>query len=255
MLKLCGDIGALYKEIGAHEAGISSAEDKWAKFHKEHCLIRDDAVLRLENSVYSAAAAALRYSEPGRMKKLVTGIANMSTSLPPGIFVRVGESRPDVEVSRHGPSRYAICCLSLLGTWPHGDQAAQWQPNKSTILSVLISLQAMVLSEDPYRQEPGQTRRVGKQADIDSLHYILYARPLTVRYAMLEWLQDSGKRNGIWRDVINAHFGINKEKILQTVTEWVRQDPSWSVGRAQGISGLTRGLAFPGELKELEKLK
>ncbi|CAJ1455889.1 unnamed protein product [Effrenium voratum] len=42
-------------------------------------------------------------------------------------------------------------CLSLLGTWA----GPGWDPEKSTLLQVLVSLQGLVLVEDPYFNEPG----------------------------------------------------------------------------------------------------
>ncbi|EEH08268.1 predicted protein [Histoplasma capsulatum G186AR] len=88
-------------------------------------------------------------------------------------------------------------CLSLLGTWRKGDQAAQWQPDISTILSVLVSLQAMVLSEDPFRQEPANNAEI---------LYILDVRPQNIKFAMIDWLREPGKRNGVWKDVVKTHF-------------------------------------------------
>src|SRR5436190_12350850 len=94
-----------------------------------------------------------------------------------------------------------IVCLSLLGTWQDGDAAAQWQPGKSTILSVLISIQAMIFAEDPWRNQPGFASMVGEEADRKSRAYVKFVQPLTVRFAMLDWLQKDRLRRGIWSDV------------------------------------------------------
>ncbi|KAI9164753.1 hypothetical protein LWI28_001345 [Acer negundo] len=45
-------------------------------------------------------------------------------------------------------------CLSLLNAWT-GKKSEKWNPNESTILQVLISIQALVLNEKPYFNEPG----------------------------------------------------------------------------------------------------
>ncbi|XP_057957343.1 probable ubiquitin-conjugating enzyme E2 24 [Malania oleifera] len=45
-------------------------------------------------------------------------------------------------------------CLSLLNTWS-GKKTQKWNPSQSTILQVLLSLQALVLNEKPYFNEPG----------------------------------------------------------------------------------------------------
>lgn len=51
-------------------------------------------------------------------------------------------------------------CLSLLNTWT-GSGNEIWNPRNSTILQVLLSLQALVLNEKPYFNEAGYDRQVG----------------------------------------------------------------------------------------------
>lgn len=45
-------------------------------------------------------------------------------------------------------------CLSLLGTWD-GDKAEAWNPAKSTLLQVIVSLLGLVLVPEPYFNEAG----------------------------------------------------------------------------------------------------
>lgn len=45
-------------------------------------------------------------------------------------------------------------CLSLLGTWS-GNGCEKWNPAQSTLLQVLVSIQALILNENPYYNEPG----------------------------------------------------------------------------------------------------
>ncbi|PGH02181.1 hypothetical protein AJ80_08904 [Polytolypa hystricis UAMH7299] len=111
-------------------------------------------------------------------------------------------------------------CLSLLGTWREGDAAAQWQPGKSTILSVLVSIQAMIFCEDPFRNEPVFTGATGRHVDREARDYILKVQPLTIRLGMLDWLTRPDLRNGVWKDVVRAHFTFNRAKILSHVEKW-----------------------------------
>ncbi|XP_030539869.2 putative ubiquitin-conjugating enzyme E2 38 [Rhodamnia argentea] len=46
-------------------------------------------------------------------------------------------------------------CLSLLNTWPGKRKSETWNPKESTVLQVLLSIQALVLNERPYYNEPG----------------------------------------------------------------------------------------------------
>uniref|UniRef100_A0A453EII1 UBC core domain-containing protein n=1 Tax=Aegilops tauschii subsp. strangulata TaxID=200361 RepID=A0A453EII1_AEGTS len=45
-------------------------------------------------------------------------------------------------------------CLSLLGTWS-GSGCEKWNSAHSTMLQVLVSIQALILNEKPYFNEPG----------------------------------------------------------------------------------------------------
>lgn len=42
-------------------------------------------------------------------------------------------------------------CLSLLGTW----SGPGWVAGQSTLLQVLISIQSLILNNEPYLNEPG----------------------------------------------------------------------------------------------------
>lgn len=72
-------------------------------------------------------------------------------------------------------------CLSLLGTW-HGPA---WEPQRSTLLQVLVSLQGLVLVEEPYFNEPGHECDVGtEQGRQSSGLYNEHARLLAIRAAL-----------------------------------------------------------------------
>jgi hypothetical protein len=62
----------------------------------------DDQVLATHS--YASNAKALQQNPRGRFKCLITGLTLLKTGLPPGIFVRYAESRPDVmKVAIIGP--------------------------------------------------------------------------------------------------------------------------------------------------------
>ncbi|XVF01996.1 hypothetical protein REPUB_Repub04eG0138200 [Reevesia pubescens] len=62
-------------------------------------------------------------------------------------------------------------CLSLLGTW-HGQQTEMWVPGQSTMLQVLVSIQALILNSRPFFNEPGyETSYVGADGDRRSRKY------------------------------------------------------------------------------------
>ena len=57
---------------------------------------------------------------------------------------------------RFNPNLYSNgkVCLSLLGTWS-GRAGEMWSAETSNLLQVLISIQGLVLVQDPYFNEPG----------------------------------------------------------------------------------------------------
>jgi len=72
-------------------------------------------------------------------------------------------------------------CLSLLGTW----SGPTWDPQRSTLLQVLVSLQGLVLVEEPYFNEPGHECDVGtEQGRQASTLYNENARLLALRAAL-----------------------------------------------------------------------
>ncbi|KAF7307392.1 UBIQUITIN-CONJUGAT-2 domain-containing protein [Mycena indigotica] len=119
---------------------------------------------------------------------------------------------------RFNPNLYNTgkVCLSLLGTWP-GRPEEQWSPFKSTFLQVLVSIQSMILIDAPYFNEPGHGQ-VNPNAPA-SVMYNLEIQRQTCRWGIVEWLEESNKRE-MWKDVIGAHFSIRKDRIRQQMQAW-----------------------------------
>ena len=63
---------------------------------------------------------------------------------------------------RFNPNLYNTgkVCLSLLGTWRGGARSEEWSPS-STMLQVLVSIQALIFVEKPYYNEPGVEAQMG----------------------------------------------------------------------------------------------
>lgn len=67
-----------------------------AQYHKDH---RSEEIAdEVMNQIHCYWGKGMYWSGhvPGRMKKLVEQVANLMTSLPPGIFIRYASSRPDM---------------------------------------------------------------------------------------------------------------------------------------------------------------
>lgn len=86
----------------------------------------------------------------------------------------------------------------------------------------------MILCEDPLCNEPGFN---GLRGSAEGRRYNQSVRSLTVHYAMLDWLNNPPQ---LWKELVTQHFRKNKNKILQTVTQW-ESGASSNYGRGRGI--------------------
>ncbi|KAE8449676.1 hypothetical protein EG329_007451 [Mollisiaceae sp. DMI_Dod_QoI] len=257
-MAICRKIIKIYKIVGQiapeiTRKAISPLKDPWMAYTESNRVTFTEAVLT-DHSLWKRYSQSTKPEpEPGRMRVLSKEIASMTTSLPPGIFLKISESRPDImkvlitgaEGSPYAGGLFTFdvflpwnwpvlppevlftlevepsdsfergriathihmgggLCLSLLNTWSSNSPAERWQPNKSTLLSVFVSIQAMILGipdpldgdEDPEKNKLSQCK--------------------TVRSAMLYWLS-STSANSIWKDIADTHFKYRGKEILAQI--------------------------------------
>ena len=87
---------------------------------------------------------------------------------------------------RFNPNLYNCgkVCLSLLGTW-QGAQGEQWDANVSSLLQVMVSIQALILVPQPYFNEPGYESSMGTpKGDTASFDYNSVIREATIKFAI-----------------------------------------------------------------------
>ena len=237
--------------------------------------VSDEDILKQHS--YADQAVKIKSPPIGRMRNIINELATLRTGLPPNIFVRYGEYRLDVmkilivgpkgtpyenglfEFDLLCPAEYpnkppsmlfkttgggrigfnpnlysnGKVCLSLLGTW----SGEPWQPGKSTLLQVFVSIQAMIFCAEPWCNEPGREREAGTEQSK------LYNRGLyrgVVEYGMLDWMRGrkstgsslveleekdvySGTRAGMWKEVAEMHFGRTGGKIRETLKGWAEE--------------------------------
>jgi ubiquitin-protein ligase len=128
---------------------------------------------------------------------------------------------------RFNPNLYSCgkVCLSLLGTW-RGNASENWDPKHSTLLQVLISTQAIIMSEEVYFNEPGfeveQGTEVGESKNEAYSNVVRYGN---IKFAMIDNIRDPPKG---FESVIKRHFFIRRESILTEVHRWLK----WSKKRS-----------------------
>jgi len=123
---------------------------------------------------------------------------------------------------RFNPNLYADgkVCLSLLGTWHGGHASEKWDPAASSLSQVLLSVQAMILVDEPWYNEPGTEGMKGTaEGDRRSARYNEELALFTLRHAMLGQLRSP--RGGL-EDATRAHFAAAAPAVRRQAREWLR---------------------------------
>lgn len=112
-------------------------------------------------------------------------------------------------------------CLSLLGTW----SGEPWRPEHSTLLQVLVSIQSMILCEEPWYNEPG---RETSQSQSQSTRYNNEVRAWTLQYAIYPWVsaihaftahpEQTQQTSSAWRVIAQTHLRLFARDIENTST-------------------------------------
>ncbi|CAO2842856.1 unnamed protein product [Amaranthus hypochondriacus] len=112
-------------------------------------------------------------------------------------------------------------CLSLLNTWT-GTGSEVWNPESSTILQVLLSLQALVLNEKPYFNEAGYDEQIGKaEGENNSVSYNENAYLGTCK-CMLYQLRKPPKH---FEELVEEHFERRSTMILSACKAYMEGVP------------------------------
>ncbi|KXG33110.1 hypothetical protein SORBI_3003G255700 [Sorghum bicolor] len=127
-------------------------------------------------------------------------------SKPPLVNYRSGGLRLNPNLYECGK-----VCLSLLNTWS-GTGCEMWNPSNSTMLQVLVSIQALVLNSKPYFNEPGYAMHANtSQGEKQSMAYNEETFLLSCR-TMQYSLRNPPKH---FEDFIIGHFRNYGRKILK----------------------------------------
>jgi ubiquitin-protein ligase len=122
---------------------------------------------------------------------------------------------------RFNPNLYDTgkVCLSLLGTWNSGNLSEKWNSETSSFLQILVSIQSLILVEEPYFNEPGYEAQIntpqGKNSCIQYNNNI-YAQ--TINLAMINQIKNPIPE---FEDVIKNHFKLKKNQIINQVDNWM----------------------------------
>eukprot|EP00741_Cyanophora_paradoxa_P005662 tig00000939_g5489.t1 len=120
--------------------------------------------------------------------------------------------------ARFNPNLYdsGKVCLSLLGTW----EGPGWDPRVSTLIQVLLSIQALILVAEPFYNEPGFENR---KSDQQSRQYNRQIQGYTSRFAILDALRNPPTG---FAEVVRTHYRLKKEAVQETVRAWAKDGAS-----------------------------
>jgi ubiquitin-protein ligase len=114
---------------------------------------------------------------------------------------------PNLYVANHESG--GKVCLSMINTW----SGPGWVPTL-TIINVLMAIQALVLIDEPLRNEPGYTDSNNQQI-IDSYSNVI--RFCNMETAILGMIKSIPKGFEYFQDIIEEHFLKNSEKNLHKI--------------------------------------
>jgi len=121
---------------------------------------------------------------------------------------------------RLNPNLYSngTVCLSLLNTW-HGKGNERWHPGESTMLQVLLSIQALVLNEKPFFNEPGLEGLASFMLNLEKKSCVYnenaYFSTCKTSYQLLR----KPPRN--FEDFVSCHFRQRAESIINASREYM----------------------------------
>lgn len=131
---------------------------------------------------------------------------------PPMVHYKSGGLRVNPNLYESGR-----VCLSLLNTWT-GSGSETWNPNGSTILQVLLSLQALVLNKKPYFNEAGYDQQVGSvEGEKNSCSYNENAILMSYK-SMLYILRNPPKH---FEALVEEHFSKSCAHILRACKDYL----------------------------------
>ncbi|EOA40040.1 hypothetical protein CARUB_v10008732mg [Capsella rubella] len=213
---------------------------------------RFDTVDDFSDHHYASKGKATKQHSKNWVKKVQTDWKILENDLPEAIFVRACESRMDLlraviigaegtpyhdglfffdiqfpdnypsvppKVHYHSgglrinPNLYNCgkVCLSLLGTWS-GSSRELWLPKESTMLQLLVSIQALILNQKPYFNEPGYERSKGTPSG--ESHSTVYSENVFV-LSLKTMVYSMKKPPKHFEEFVRCHYFVRSHDIVK----------------------------------------
>lgn len=150
---------------GTPRPGISAnGEDR---YHREHCVEALDDDIIMEHFPFLDVHRMLNErTRPGRMKRILRELSVLSSSLPPGIWVKHAAGRPDaikviIEGPRDTPYEFGLFEFSMLCTneFPQKPPEMVWSPRRSCPHKINANLHEDGIGKAPFPPFPASRLR------------------------------------------------------------------------------------------------
>ena len=115
-------------------------------------------------------------------------------------------------------------CLSILGTYigPPAQSGEKWIPDKSTVFQVILSIQTLILNEDPYFNEPGYEQNKNRpDYKKTSKQHNTTCSLNTMKHTIRDVLKHP-ETYPEFEEVIKTHFKYKKTQIIKCCEQWVK---------------------------------
>ena len=203
-----------------------------SRVQKEFQILKKSITIHRDASIFFC----IQKNNVNKIRFMISGPKN--TPYEYGLFIfdmtmpeKFPSGPPLVNFSNNGGKRFnpnlydsGKVCLSLLGTW-RGDKGESWNINTSTFNQLLISIQAQILIDEPYFNEPGYEKSIGtEQGKTMSKEYNYNIRQYTLDHTINDLL--SNNKYPEFKDIINKYFTFQKDNILKTLNNWHAEMPA-----------------------------
>ncbi|CAI9089401.1 OLC1v1023967C2 [Oldenlandia corymbosa var. corymbosa] len=123
-------------------------------------------------------------------------------------------------------------CLSLLNTW-NGEGSEKWLPGNSTMLQVLVSIQALILNATPFYNEPGYERYTGPEGERRCNEYSENVFIMSLK-TMMYTLRRPPKH---FEDLVAGHFRVHAYDILESCKAYMEGAQVGSLVKGKPLDG------------------
>ncbi len=207
------------------------------RLQKEFIILKKSITIDKDASIFFTVDKSNIY----KMRFIISGPKDTPYSY--GLFIfdmsfttEFPQKPPLVHFVNHGNKRFnpnlydcGKVCLSLLGTWNTSNKGETWNSSISTFNQIIISIQSLILIDEPYFNEPGHEKSIGTPNGIEkSKNYNNTIKKYTIDHTINDLIEDivlNKEKYKEFENVIKNHFKFHSENIKKQNESWYNHLP------------------------------